>query len=91
MKQRADPARIADIARILPIIGVVLLMPPLIALFVADRWIGGVPLIVAYVFGVWLALIACAAWLARRLKPLSGDDVAHRDAAPRLDAASHRH
>lgn len=73
MSKRFDPARVLDIARLLPIVGIVLLMPPLIALFVVDRWIGGVPLIVAYVFGVWLALIACAAWLARRLKTLSGE------------------
>jgi hypothetical protein len=82
MNKRFDPARVLDIARLLPIVGIVLLMPPLIALFVVDRWIGGVPLIVAYVFGVWLALIACAAWLARRLKTLSRDGDAGRDAQP---------
>jgi hypothetical protein len=83
MDKRADPARILDVARILPIVGMVLLMPPLIELFVADRWIGGVPLIVAYVFGVWLALIACAAWLARRLGKLPVDDAEPSGGAPR--------
>ena len=35
--------------------------------FAIDHDIGGVPLIVIYLFGVWIALVACAAWLARRL------------------------
>jgi hypothetical protein len=83
MDKRADPARILDVARILPIVGMVLLMPPLIELFVADRWIGGVPLIVAYVFGVWLALIACAAWLARRLGKPAVDEGEPSGGAPR--------
>jgi putative effector of murein hydrolase LrgA (UPF0299 family) len=66
-KRSADPARVHDAARLLPILGVVLLMPPVVALFVSDARVGGVPLIVVYVFGTWLALIACAAWRARAL------------------------
>ena len=68
-KRSADPARVHDAARLLPIVGVVLLMPPVVTLFVADAVIGGVPLIVVYLFCTWLALIGCAAWLARRLPP----------------------
>ena len=67
----SDPARITDAARILPLIGVFLLMPPLVTLFAAPVDVGGVPLIVIYLFGVWFALIGCAAWLARRLAPWS--------------------
>ena len=80
MKKPSDPARIVDIARILPIIGAFLLMPPIIALFAAQIDIGGVPLIVVYLFGVWVALIGCAGWLARRLAPPPSD--AHDDGAP---------
>jgi hypothetical protein len=61
--------RARDAARLLPVIGAVLFMPPLIALFVGDVSIMGVPLIVVYLFGVWLALIVCAALLAPRLPP----------------------
>ncbi|HEX7044578.1 MAG TPA: hypothetical protein VF203_08180 [Burkholderiales bacterium] len=61
-------ARARDAAALLPVLGVFLFMPPVITLFVAKLHIAGVPLIVAYLFGVWLALIACAALLARRLR-----------------------
>ena len=65
----ADSTRTRDVAALLPLLGVFLLMPPVITLFVADADVGGVPLIVVYLFGVWLALIAGAAVLARRLAP----------------------
>lgn len=47
--------------------GTWLLMPPAIALFVGTESLFGVPLLVLYLFGVWLALIAGAALLSRRL------------------------
>jgi hypothetical protein len=76
-KPSPDPARITDAARLLPILGAFLLMPPLVTLFAVSADLGGVPLIVVYLFGVWLALIVCAAWLARRLAPSARE----RDAA----------
>jgi len=60
-------ARAREAAGLLPILGLFLFMPPVITLFVARVHLAGVPLIVAYLFGVWLALIVCAALLARRL------------------------
>ncbi len=60
-------ARARDAAVVLPLLGLFLLMPPVITLFVAAVDIDGVPLIVVYVFGVWLSLIVCAGLLARRL------------------------
>lgn len=63
------PGRLRDAAGLLPLAGLVLLMPPVITLFAVGHLVGGVPLIVVYVFGVWLALIGCAALLARRLRP----------------------
>lgn len=65
----AGSTRTRDVAALLPVLGVFLLMPPVITLFAADADVGGVPLIVIYLFGVWLALIAGAAVLARRLAP----------------------
>lgn len=58
-----------DAAVALPLFGVFLLMPPIITLFASGLDIHGVPLIVVYVFSVWIALIVCAAWLAKRLDP----------------------
>jgi len=75
-----DPARTVDAARVLPIIGVFLLMPPVITLFAGIADVAGVPRVVVYLFGVWLALIVCAALLARRLAPLHDRDPGGRDA-----------
>ena len=58
-----------DAAVALPLFGLFLLMPPLITLFASGLDIHGVPLIVVYVFSVWIALIVCAALLAKRLDP----------------------
>ncbi len=81
-------SRLRDAAAILPLVGLFLLMPPTITLFTARYHIAGVPLIVAWLFGVWIALIACAALLARaigRSERTAGparDDTGHPDAAP---------
>ena len=62
------PARVRDAAVLLPVLGLVLVMPPAITLFAAaGAGVGGVPLIVVYVFGTWLGLIVAAAVLSRRL------------------------
>jgi hypothetical protein len=62
-------ARARDAAHVLPLLGLFLLMPPMIALFAVPLDIAGVPLIVAYLFGVWLALVLGAALLGRALLP----------------------
>lgn len=66
-----DPGtpRLRDAAAVLPVLAVFLLMPPVITLFAGAHTVWGVPLIVVYLFGVWLALIVAAALLARRLAP----------------------
>ena len=69
--------RARDAAVLLPLLGLFLLMPPIIALFAQPVMVGGVPLIAVYVFGVWLALVAAAALLARALPadvPAPADD-----------------
>ena len=43
-------------------------MPPVITLFTVPERVLGIPLIVVYLFGVWLALIGCALWISRHLR-----------------------
>jgi hypothetical protein len=62
-------ARARDAARLLPFIGLFLLLPPVIALFAVPVDVLGVPLLVLYLFSVWLGLIVAAALLARALAP----------------------
>lgn len=52
---------------VLLIIGAILLMPPVAAVFVLDVTVFGIPLVVFYIFAVWLALIIGAAILAKPL------------------------
>lgn len=62
-------SRARDAARMLPLIGLFLLLPPVIAPFAAPVDVAGVPLLVIYLFAVWLGLIVAAALLARALAP----------------------
>ena len=52
---------------LLPVIGALLLFAPFTLVFGRPVSIFGVPLLVVYLFGVWLALIVGAFFLARRL------------------------
>jgi hypothetical protein len=49
--------------------GLLLLVPPLVHIFNHDFTVFGVPQIVFYLFGVWLALIVGTAVLTSRLSP----------------------
>lgn len=61
--------RARDAAGLLPLLGLALFVPPVITIVAAHGAdLAGIPLIVAYVFGAWLGLIAAAALLARRLE-----------------------
>jgi Fe2+ transport system protein B len=75
-----------DAAVVLPLFGVFLLMPPIITLFASGFDIHGVPLIVVYVFSVWIALIVCAALLAKRLDPTHLEQAT----SPEVDTDVHR-
>jgi hypothetical protein len=70
------PARLRDAAVVLPLLGLFAWMPPLIGLFSAPLHVFGVPLIVAWMFGVWLALILLALWFSRKL---AADDMPDPD------------
>ena len=70
MRLSGEPApspRLRAAAVLLPCLGLFLVMPPMIGLFAVPRDLAGIPLIVVYLFGVWLWLVACAAILSRRM------------------------
>ncbi len=56
-----------DRSLILPVAGVILFLPPFAQAFDIDAQIGGVPVPLLYIFGVWAVLILGAARIARRL------------------------
>jgi len=62
-------SRARDAARVLPLVGLFLLLPPVIVPFAAAVDVAGVPLVVLYLFAVWLGLVLSAALLARALAP----------------------
>lgn len=64
------------------IFGSLLLLPPVLPYFDREISVLGMPLIVVYVFGVWLALIGAAWALSRRL-PANGTRAPQRYTAAR--------
>ena len=57
-----------DRALILPLVGLLLLMPPLAGIFQLEARIAGVPFTAIYLFVIWGALIAGAALLSGHLR-----------------------
>ncbi|WP_036221735.1 hypothetical protein [Maritalea myrionectae] len=51
----------------LPILGAILIMPPIVHLFDRGGTVFGLPIIFTYLFGVWLFLIVAAFALSRLL------------------------
>jgi hypothetical protein len=60
--------KVRDRAVVLPLIGAILLLPPIAGIFRLDGTVGGVPATLLCVFVVWALLIAGAAANARRLR-----------------------
>ena len=60
------PSRQRDAGLALAGFGALVLLPPFVNLFVGGLTLWGIPLEVAYLFGVWLALVAGAFALSRR-------------------------
>lgn len=56
-----------DGAFILPIFAALMILPPFLSLFAVPVTVFGVPLIVVWLFGLWLVLIFIARWLAHLL------------------------
>lgn len=64
----ANRQKTREVAFVLPVVGVLLLLSPLVSLFKNAGDAFGIPIAVLYVFGVWVALIVVAVLLARRLR-----------------------
>lgn len=69
-----DREKREDAAFVIPLFGVVLLMPPLVNLFVARVEVFGIPLEIAYLFAVWLLLVVSAVGLSFLL-PSTGPSI----------------
>lgn len=67
-----DAQAARDAAVLLPVAGAILLLPPFIFVFAAPAFVAGVPLIVVYVFGVWMSLVL-GAWLVARRRAREPD------------------
>lgn len=63
--------RLHDAALALPALGTLLIMPPFVLVLVDAADLGGIPAIVLYLFGVWVALIVAGFRLSRRLGALA--------------------
>ena len=59
--------KLISAALFLTLLGSLLLLPPLASVFQIQRRFFGVPTELIYLFTCWLALIAAAFWLSRRL------------------------
>ncbi len=59
--------RARDGIMVLTVFGAIGLLPPVLPFFDRPLSVFGMPLIVVYVFGAWLVLIALACWLSGRL------------------------
>lgn len=57
-----------DRAFILPLVGLVFLMPPFASIFQLDILVMGIPFTTLYLFTVWTVLIGCAALLSGKLQ-----------------------
>lgn len=56
-----------DAALLLPLFGLLLLMPPFVGLLKGVAGFAGIPAIALYVFVIWAALISAGFLLSRRL------------------------
>ena len=79
-----------DRALILPLVGLILLMPPVAGVFHLNTTIAGLPFTVVYLFAVWAALIAGAAALSRRLRDggESGIPVTAQDGVDKIEQSA---
>ena len=76
-----------DRALVLPLIGLMLLLPPAAGIFHLEYKLFGVPFTLIYLFTVWALLIAGAAALSRRLR--NGDEATEMpDAAKQQDSVT---
>ncbi|MDW3205938.1 MAG: hypothetical protein R8L07_10400 [Alphaproteobacteria bacterium] len=63
-----------DIAVVIPVVCTFLIMPPLIHIASGAGSIFGIPAVVVYLFGIWIAAVALTAWNSRRLDTPDHED-----------------
>ena len=68
VKKVFSGGKILDRAFILPIVGLLLLIPPVANIFQLDVYLAGIPFTALYLFTVWGLLIAGAIVLSRKLR-----------------------
>jgi hypothetical protein len=61
-----------DIAGVAPVLFAILIMPPFVHLTAGAPPLAGIPAIVVYLFGIWIAVIVLTAWNVRRLARAEG-------------------
>ena len=73
---RSDAPRrkVRDAAAVLPIVGILLLLTPLVSLFTRFGTGSGQPVPFFYIFGIWAVLIVLAFQLSRYLAKADKDD-----------------
>ena len=75
-----------EAALIVPMLGLFLLLPPFIGLFSNGKTLFGIPLILMYIFMVWICLILITRFLASRL--IQNDRAGHNDTAQPVKGSS---
>lgn len=63
----ANRQKIKGMAIALPIFGTILLIPPLTQIFATNLQVFGIPLIVLYLFCIWVVLISASFFISRRI------------------------
>lgn len=61
------PRRYRLLAFFLPVAGLFLIMPPFVFVFDHPGTVFGIPVIIAFLFGVWTLMILGTLWLQKRL------------------------
>src|SRR5690606_9835189 len=88
----APAPRLRDAAVVLPLLGLFAWMPPVSGLFARTGHALGIPLIVAWLFGIWFVLIVVAFWFSRHLDSEEDaervDEIAPTDRAEPADSAA---
>lgn len=64
----ADKRKLENIALALPVFGAALILPPIVSVFATDARVFGTPVIVVYLFSIWLLFIVATFVLSRRLR-----------------------
>ncbi|WP_416896355.1 MAG: hypothetical protein ACMVY4_12495 [Minwuia sp.] len=79
--------KLRDAALLLPLMGLLLLMPPFVGLFRRSGEIAGVPSLVVYIFAVWAVLIGLGLLLSRKLATTDEPPPVNHPAAEDADDA----